>query len=65
MADPFDYINRTYGLTVRKGQRVTAYGKPGVVTGVNGAYVMIRRDGEKQARPHHPTDQVVYGEAHG
>lgn len=60
MSDPFGYINRYYGLSVHKGQRVTAYGKPGVVTGAEGQYVLIRRDGEKHARPHHPTDQIVY-----
>ena len=63
-ADAFDYINRTYGLSVKRGARVrytgstTAKelgGRYGTVTGADGQYLMIRLDGTNAPLPYHPT----------
>ncbi|RYY67683.1 MAG: hypothetical protein EOO12_00055 [Chitinophagaceae bacterium] len=57
----FDYINRTYGLSMSRGSRVEYTGdksgpKQGVVTSAAGAHVNIRFDGEtKSIGPFHPT----------
>jgi hypothetical protein len=40
--------------------RVTASGRPGVITSGKGAYIRIRLDGEKRAGLYHPTWQIVY-----
>lgn len=57
--DAFRYINNTYDLAAKKGARVEYTGdhktKFGVITGVEGAHLMIRLDGEKHAYPYHPT----------
>lgn len=60
----FDYINRTYGLSVKRGSRVRytgdavarkAGGKLGTITGVEGAYLKIRIEGDSFSQPYHPT----------
>lgn len=58
-----EYIRRTYNVPAHLGVKVTAYGKPGVITGVSGPHIMIRCDGQKHSLPHHPTDEIVYLEA--
>ncbi|MFP3187241.1 MAG: hypothetical protein RXR20_27320 [Paraburkholderia sp.] len=56
----FDYIKSYYGVDPKRGQRVTAFGKPGVITGADGQYVNIRLDGQKHSNPYHPTDGIDY-----
>jgi hypothetical protein len=56
----FDYIKSYYGVDAKRGQRVTAFGKPGVITGTEGQYVCIRLDGQKNSNPYHPTDGINY-----
>jgi hypothetical protein len=58
--DQFQYIRDYYGVPAYSGVRVNAYGKEGVIVGAEGAYVMIRLDGDKIARPYHPTDGITY-----
>lgn len=58
-----EYIRNTYGVPAKRGMRVTAYGKPGVITGAEGAYIMVRLDGKTFSLPHHPTDEIVYDPA--
>ena len=62
--DPFSYINRSYGLNAKKGSRVEYTGgadrQLGTVTGVDGAHLMIRMDGQKAPRPYHPTWELRF-----
>ena len=60
----FDYINRTYGLSVKRGTRVRytgddaarkAGGRLGTVTDTDGAHLRIRMDGDSFSQPYHPT----------
>jgi hypothetical protein len=57
----FDYINRTYGLTLKRGSRVEYTANPlapqqGTVTSARGQYISVRFDGEaKPSGPFHPT----------
>lgn len=60
----FDYINRTYGLFVTRGTRVRytgddsarkVGGRLGTITGVEGAHLKIRMDGDSFSQPYHPT----------
>lgn len=60
----FDYINRTYDLSVKRGTRVrytgsraakSVGGLDGTVTSADGQYLMIRLDGAKSSLPYHPT----------
>ncbi|MCA3247422.1 MAG: hypothetical protein ING29_13195 [Azospirillum sp.] len=55
-----DYIRSYYGVPAKKGARVEAYGKPGVITGASGPHILIRLDGHKNAHPYHPTDGIEY-----
>ena len=61
----FDYINRTYGLSVKRGSRVEYTGnnipRTGVVTSADGQYINIKFDGDTKARgPFHPTYELRY-----
>lgn len=58
--DEFAYIRSYYGVNPGRGMRVTAYGKPGTITGVSGPHLMIRIDGAKFSTPHHPTEEIDY-----
>lgn len=53
-----DYIRKTYGLTVKVGDRVAYTGgtKPlyGTVCGARGAYLRVRADGQKRSWLFHP-----------
>lgn len=54
--DPLEYIRNYYGVPATKGKIVKYKGKLGVITGAHSAYVKVRLDGEKTARPYHPDD---------
>jgi len=60
----FEYINNTYGLNLKRGVRVVYSGvkppKLGTVIKADGAHVLIRLDGERIARPYHPTWELLY-----
>ncbi len=59
LPNEFDYINRSYGLNVRKGGRVeyTGAGEPkaGTIVAADGPYLSIKLDGDKHPSPYHPT----------
>lgn len=55
-----EYIKQYYGVDAKRGQRVIAYGKPGVITGADGQYIRIRLDGQKHSDNYHPTDGIEY-----
>lgn len=59
------YVRSYYGVPVKRGLRVTVGGKPGAITSVRGAYIMVRFDGHKHPLPCHPTWRVVYHTAGG
>ncbi len=50
------YIREYYEVPAKRGKPVRYRGKAGVVTGSSGALVKVRLDGQKHARPYHPTD---------
>lgn len=56
----FDYVKRYYGIPVYSGQQVEMDGKPGTVKGAGGPYVQVLFDGEKHAKPVHPTWRTTY-----
>jgi len=59
--DEFRYINNYYGLNIRRGTNITYNGRGGKVTGTSNAHVMIKLDGDKNAKPYHPrTDGLEY-----
>lgn len=63
--DPFEYINRYYGLKLTKHSPVveTSTGKRGQVVKSNGATIDIQWDGMPKPRgPYHPTDDLQYPE---
>ncbi len=60
MTDQFAYINKTYGLSLKRGSRVEYTGdrevKRGTVTSAAGAHINVRFDGSAaSAGPFHPT----------
>jgi len=61
----FKYIKRRYGITLKRGQRVLAYGEKGVVTEAKGGYVRIRLDGHKRSNGYHPTHNIIYLDPQG
>lgn len=64
----FDYINRNYGLSLRRGSRCVYTGdgrrREGTVASADGAYINIRFDDapKKVAGPFHPTWELEYPE---
>ena len=62
----FNYVNRTYGLSLKRGSRCiyTGDGRPreGTVTSTDGAYINIRFDDapRKVAGPFHPTWEMQH-----
>lgn len=59
-----EYIRNYYKVPAEVGRRVVAYGKPGIIMSAINAYigVVLDDDPKRSPRPHHPTDQIVYGE---
>ncbi len=51
-----EYIRNYYKVPARVGKHVEYKGKRGVVTGGVNAYVEVRLEEEKNARPYHPHD---------
>lgn len=58
----FGYIKLHYNVPACIGRRVTCSGKPGIIVGTINQYIEVLLDGDKYARPYHPTWEVVYGE---
>ena len=59
----FDYINKTYGLDVRKGTRLLFQNRPATVVRSRGPHLMITFDFDDGAFgpvPIHPTWEVEY-----
>lgn len=58
----FEYINKTYGVNAEEGRRVIADGKPGVITGYNGAHIAVNLDEHKPGHDTywHPTWNMTY-----
>lgn len=57
--DPFEYIRTYYKVPAAKWGIVKVDGKFGVITGADGAHILIRVEGG-QERPYHPTSGVEY-----
>jgi len=53
-----DYVRRAYGVTHKRGDRVTVDGRPGVVVSFPGQYLGVRFDGERRTSRAHPTWRV-------
>lgn len=70
-AQSLEYVRRVYGVPARRGMRVVADGKPGVITSGAGEHIRIRLDGEKHSGHWHPTwhidylDGIDHGESFG
>lgn len=58
-----DYIRRYYGVPAKRGARITFEGKPGVITGSRGQYLIVRLDGDRKADIYHPTWHIEYVKA--
>ncbi|HHR5886691.1 TPA: hypothetical protein ACS7WW_003100 [Providencia alcalifaciens] len=60
----FDYINETYGLNIKKGDRVRYTGdgdiKEGRIIGTHAGKLRIKMDGDKSAGIYHPTWELEY-----
>jgi hypothetical protein len=54
------YVRAHYKVPAKRGMRVVADGKPGVITGFAGARLRIRLDGEKYSGIWHPTWRIDY-----
>jgi hypothetical protein len=58
--DALEYVRDHYGVPAFKNRRVIYNGKPGVIKGGKGAYVLILLDGETKKVTCHPTWEMVY-----
>lgn len=60
----FDYINETYGLNIKKGDRVRYTGgkeaREGTITGTYAGKLKIKMDGDKSVGIYHPTWEIEY-----
>jgi hypothetical protein len=59
-----EYSRTQYNVPAEVGRRVTAYGKPGVITGAINAHIAVVLDDDpsEQGLPHHPTHEIIYGD---
>lgn len=59
-----DYIRNHYRVPATEGARVKYTGgrKPrlGTIVGADGAYLLIRLDGQKSGHRYHPTWEITY-----
>jgi len=53
-----EYIRDYYRVPAKKGKIVIYKGKFGIITGARGPHVKVRLDGEKHAKPYHPSDLI-------
>lgn len=60
VSDGFAYVRKRYGVPAKRGRRVVANGKPGVITRSAGHYIRVRLDGEKRSGYWHPTWHMLY-----
>lgn len=63
MSDGFAYVRERYGVPAKRGMRVIADGKPGVITSSAGNYIRVRLDDEKHSGYWHPTWHMEYLDA--
>lgn len=56
----FEYIRAHYGVPIKRGMGVKAYGSYGRIVGARGAYLRIRIDGQKIIENYHPVDGIEY-----
>jgi len=59
-----EYIGNYYRVPASEGTRVKYTGgktpKFGTIIGAQGAHLLIQLDGQKIARPYHPTWEIAY-----
>jgi ribosomal protein L21E len=56
----FDYINNYYGLSLKRGTQCEFMGRCGKVTGVRGAYVLVKLESDEKLIVCHPTWEMEY-----
>lgn len=54
------YVRAYYQVPAYRGDRVVIDSRPGVITGFNHQYLLVRFDGETDSVPAHPTWRVTY-----
>ncbi|ELY6122524.1 TPA: hypothetical protein LUJ82_000852 [Acinetobacter baumannii] len=63
MKGTIEAIRKMYGVPAKRGMRVLAEGKPGVITGTRKdgtMHLTIKLDGENKSRYFHPTWEMKY-----
>lgn len=54
------YIRTAYQVPAKRGVRIQFEGRAGTIVGAEGAYLLIRLDGEKKVGKYHPTWNISY-----
>lgn len=54
-----EYVRRHYGVSYKRGDRVTVEGRAGVIVSFPGQYLGVRFDGETITSRCHPTWKVA------
>jgi hypothetical protein len=52
------YVRAYYGVSFKRGDRVTIDGRPGVIVSFPGQYLGVRFDGDRHTSRCHPTWRV-------
>lgn len=52
------YVRAYYGVTYKRGDRITVDGRLGTIVSFPGQYLGVRFDGEKHTRRAHPTWRI-------
>ncbi|KTC97922.1 hypothetical protein [Legionella feeleii] len=55
-----EYIRMYYKVPAKRGQKVVANGKLGLITGSRGVYLRIRLEDQKRSSLYHPTWEMSY-----
>jgi len=54
-------VRKVYGVPAKRGMRVIAKGKEGIITGAScSGYILVRINGLMLSRPYHPTWHMKY-----
>jgi hypothetical protein len=55
-----EYIREVYNVPARRGMKVIAHGRNGIIVGAKGPHLRIKIQGEKNILSFHPTWEMEY-----
>lgn len=60
MKGDMEYIRKKYKIPVKRGMKVIAQGRNGIIVGAKNGYLRIRIESKKNISSFHPTWEIEY-----